>query len=214
MASRRRANLCQDNFARLLAAADPNRQAGAAGTTSMLTALDEVLRTICSERPVLLVVDDLQWADNPTLDFLAYVLAGLGRQRLGLLLAYRDEDRRGRDSLEQWLGDASRMPGVHQHVLGRLDQEDTARLVSALLDRATTPEHAGEVYERTGGNAYFTELLVRHLPPGGDVPTHLPDDLTDAVASWIEDAERPGREPRDSLHWGGVRSTSTSSRRW
>ena len=61
----------------------------------MLTALDDVLRAICSDRPLLLVVDDLQWADNASLDFLAYVLAGLGRQRLGLLLAYRDEDRRG-----------------------------------------------------------------------------------------------------------------------
>ena len=149
-----------DNFARLLAAADPNRQAETAGTTSMLTALDEVLRTICSERPVLLVVDDLQWADNATLDFLAYVLAGLGRQRLGLLLAYRDEDRRGRDSLEQWLGDASRMPGVHQHVLGRLDQEDTARLVSALLDRATTPSSlvrcmSGPAATRTSPSCWY-----------------------------------------------------------
>ena len=102
-----------DDFARLLAAADPNRRAET-GPASMLTALDDVLRTICAERPVLLVVDDLQWADNASLDFLAYVLAGLGRQRLGLLLAYRDEDRRGRDALEQWLGDTSRMPNVQQ----------------------------------------------------------------------------------------------------
>ena len=48
-----------DNFARLLAAADPNRQAETAGPASMLTALDDVLRAICSDRPVLLVVECL-----------------------------------------------------------------------------------------------------------------------------------------------------------
>ena len=104
----------------------------------MLTALDEVLRTICSERPMLLVVDDLQWADNASLDFLAYVLAGLGGQRLGLLLAFRDEDRRGRDALEQWLADTSRMPDVQQVLLERLDRDDTERLCRRC---STGPRH-------------------------------------------------------------------------
>jgi DNA-binding CsgD family transcriptional regulator len=192
-----------DDFARLLASADPTRQAETVGSASMLTALDDVLRTICSERPVLLVVDDLQWADNASLDFLAFVIAGLGGQRLGLLLAYRDEDRRGHDALEQWLGDTGRMPNVQQHLLERLDREDTALLVSTLLDRATTPELAGAVYSRTRGNAYFTELLVRHLTPDGDLPTHLPDDLTQAVAARWKTMSVPARELTRLVALGG-----------
>ena len=180
-----------DDVARLLAAADPNRRAET-GPASMLTALDDVLRTICAERPVLLVVDDLQWADNASLDFLAYVLAGLGRQRLGLLLAYRDEDRRGRHALEQWLGDTSRMPNVQQLFLERLDREDTERLVSTLIDRATTPELAGEVYARTRGNAYFTELLVRRLTPEGGLPAAPARRPRGRGGGSLEDAERPG----------------------
>ena len=192
-----------DNFARLLAAADPNRQAETAGPASMLTALDDVLRAICSDRPVLLVVDDLQWADNASLDFLAYVLAGLGRQRLGLLLAYRDEDRRGHDALDQWLGDTSRMPNVDQLFLERLDREDTERLVSTLIDRATTPELAGEVYARTRGNAYFTELLVRRLTPDGGLPADPPDDLADAVAARWRTLSVPARELTRLVALGG-----------
>ena len=67
------------------------------------------------------------------------------------------------DALEQWLGDTSRMPNVQQLFLERLDREDDRAAGVDLIDRATTPELAGEVYARTRGNAYFTELLVRHL---------------------------------------------------
>ena len=192
-----------DDFAPLLAAADPNRQAVTSGSGSMLTALDEVLRAICSQRPLLLVVDDLQWADNASLDLLAYLIAGLGRQRLGLLLAYRDEDRRESRALEQWLGDTRRMPAVQLAPLDRLDQEATGQLVAEVLDRATTPDLARQVYARTRGNAYFTELLARHVGPDGSLPEHPPSDLADAVVARWKTLSVPARELTRLVALGG-----------
>ena len=192
-----------DDFAPLLAAADPNRQAVTSGSGSMLTALDEVLRAICSQRPLLLVVDDLQWADNASLDLLAYLIAGLGRQRLGLLLAYRDEDRRESRALEQWLGDTRRMPAVRLAPLDRLDQEATGQLVAEVLDRATTPDLARQVYARTRGNAYFTELLARHVGPDGSLPEHPPSDLADAVVARWKTLSVPARELTRLVALGG-----------
>ena len=192
-----------DDFAPLLAAADPSRQAVTSGSGSMLTALDEVLQAICSQRPLLLVVDDLQWADNASLDLLAYLIAGLGRQRLGLLLAYRDEDRRESRPLEQWLSDTRRMPAVRLAPLDRLDQEETGQLVAKVLDRATTPDLARQVYARTRGNAYFTELLARHVRPDGSLPDHPPSDLADAVVGKWKTLSVPARELTRLVALGG-----------
>ncbi|MEP6630023.1 MAG: AAA family ATPase [Lapillicoccus sp.] len=193
-----------DDFARLLAAADPTRQAESAGPSTTLTALDDVLRALCTARPVLLVVDDLQWADDASLDFLAYVLAGLGHQRLAVVLAFRDEDRHHSHAFESWLSDTSRMPMVRRLRVERLDEEDTGDLVSALLDRATTPDLGREVYARTRGNAYFTELLVRHLGPDGTLPERLPEDLTDAVAARWRTLSVPARELTRVVALGGA----------
>lgn len=192
-----------DDFARLLAAADPNRQAAQAGASSTLTALDEVLRGICAQRPVLLVVDDLQWADAASLDFLAYVLAGLGHQRLALVLAFRDEERHTSHALETWLNDTGRMPAVQQMPVGRFDEEATGHLVSALLGRATPPDLAREVQAVTQGNAYYTELLVRHLGPGDTVPERVPEDLADAVAARWRTLSVPARELTRVVALGG-----------
>jgi DNA-binding CsgD family transcriptional regulator len=182
----------RDDFAVLLAAADPHQQT--AGSSSMLRALDEVVQAICAQRPVLLVVDDVQWADDASLDFLAYVIAGLEDQRLGLLLAFRDEDRRDSPALEGWLRDTSRMPTVGQLLVEGLDEDATGQLVTALTDGAVTPELVGQVYALTGGNPYFTELLVRHVRPDGTLPERPPVDLAEAVVGRWRALSTPGRE--------------------
>ena len=76
------------------------------------TGFDTWLGELCRQRPVLLVVDDLQWADQSTLDVLMYVIAGLAARRLAVVTTVRTGEEG--DPLRRWLADVRRLPGVRE----------------------------------------------------------------------------------------------------
>ena len=86
---------------------------------------DRWLEDRCQEQPVLLVVDDLQWADQGTLDVLMWVVAGLGHRRLVVLCTLRRGEVGPGHPLVRWLADVRRLPGFEQIALGPLDLEET-----------------------------------------------------------------------------------------
>jgi DNA-binding CsgD family transcriptional regulator len=120
--------------------------------------------------PTLLVVDDVQWADDATLDVLRHVARGIARLRALLVLAVRQEG----------LG-----PGhPAQPLLGMLAGQPVTRLDLAPLSPAAVAAMAGSrdaaaLHRVTGGNPFFvTEALA--APPGA-----LPDSVADAVRARI-----------------------------
>jgi predicted ATPase len=93
------------------------------GTTDAVLAFDDWLDRTTADRPVLLVVDDVQWADQSSLDVLMYVLAGRADRRLGVLLTMRSgEEESGGHGLRRWLADVHRLPRVTELRLDRLDR--------------------------------------------------------------------------------------------
>ncbi len=152
----------------------------------LLPLIDLVLNRLAAHRPTVVVVDDLHWADRTSLDVLAYLVTGLRTQRLALLATCRDEHRGEGNPLHTWLADMRRMPHFTELRLGRLDLAQTQSQVERLLERPVDITLAAQVHERSSGNPYLTELLVRGL--SGDEP-HLPEqtpvELRDALlASW------------------------------
>jgi DNA-binding CsgD family transcriptional regulator len=148
--------------------------------------LDEWLTRISVERPVVLVVDDLQWADQSTLDILMYLVAGPQDRRLGVIGTVRADEVRARHRLERWLADLRRLPGVGIRTLPPLERPDTEAQLAGILGAPPHRTLVNEVYARSAGNPYLNRLLVaglgareRHLPPG------FPPDLNSAVLrSW------------------------------
>ena len=72
-------------------------------------------------------------------------------------------------------------------MLTRLDQDATGDQVAALLGRSPPPPLVEQVFERSRGNPYFSELLVRRGDLGSD---DLPDDLPDELSQALLDAWR------------------------
>ncbi|HTE65141.1 MAG TPA: LuxR C-terminal-related transcriptional regulator, partial [Candidatus Binatia bacterium] len=146
---------------------------------------DAWLEERCREHPVALVVDDLQWADQSTLDVLMYVLAGLAGRRLAMLATVRTGEEA--HPLRRWLADVRRFPGVGELHLDRLDRVATAEQLAALLGRPPHQSLVDAVYGRTQGNAYLTALLVRGLSPDArSLPSGLPTDLREAASrAWF-----------------------------
>jgi hypothetical protein len=173
-------------------------------SSRLLPVVDRVVQRIAKGQPTVLVIDDLQWADASSLDVLAYLITGFRAQNLALVVTIREEDRPVGHPLHGWLADMRRLPGVSELVLARLDPAECTEQIAALLGRTPGEELVGDVLERSGGNAYFTELLVRDLPAGaarlpGDLPTALREAL---LARWHSLSE-PARQVSTLLAVGG-----------
>jgi len=153
---------------------------------------DTWLEAQCTQRPVLLVVDDLQWADQSTLDVLMYVLAGLPSRRLAVVTTVRADEER--EPLRRWLADVRRLPGVSELTLRRLDRIATGEQLAGLLGRPPHQSLVDEVFIRTQGNAYLTTLLARGLSPDArSMPAGLPTDLQEAATRTWRDLSVPAR---------------------
>ncbi len=152
--------------------------------TRRVVVVDALLNRILELGPVLLVVDDVQWADQASLTALAYLIAGFSRQPLALVTTHRDEDSHHADEFRTWFGDMRRMPSVDVLALDRLDRETTRSQVTGLIGTEPTDTLLDQVFRRSEGNAYLTELLVSETGPHAEVlPEPLPTALQDALLS-------------------------------
>ena len=144
---------------------------------------DRWLEQACAQRPVALVVDDLQWADPATLDVLMWVVAALPSRRLIVLATVRRGEAGPGHPLQRWTADVRRLPGFTQLSLGPLDLEETRDQVTGILGDVPHDRLVHEVFDRTGGNAYLNRLLVTGLPATatGLGDGALPEDLSAAV---------------------------------
>ncbi|GIF52271.1 AAA ATPase-like protein [Asanoa ferruginea] len=143
---------------------------------------DRWLDDACRERPLLLVVDDLHWADGSTLEVLTFVLAMAPRRRLAVLATLRTDDLADGHPLHRWLADVRRFPEFGELPVARLDRAGTADQLTALFGRPPRESVVDEVFARTRGNPYLTALLARGLDPdAGALPPGLPDGLRGAV---------------------------------
>ena len=115
------------------------------------------LRSELAARPSLLVLEDLHWADEASLDALRF----LGRRLEGIpaliVATYRHDEVTARHPLTAVLGDLAGLPGVHRVIVPPLSIAGVAELVG-LTDAELDP---AALHERTGGNAFFvTEVLA------------------------------------------------------
>jgi hypothetical protein len=128
------------------------------------------LNALAEEQPVVVVLDDVQWADASSLGLLEQLATRPRAGRLTLLAAYRPGDLSGR------LGRLG-----EQVVLGGLDPVASADLVRSALGGAATDALVERIYERAGGHPLFTRELA--LAQGDD---RLPAAVLEAVRQRVE----------------------------
>lgn len=122
------------------------------------------LTHVARERPLAILIDDLQWTDDGSLDLLKYLAHETRGYPVFLLSCCRD-DELGRDRpVSQTTRDMVRDGVVERVFLGRLGPEDTARLIGSLVEGGQVPIDFSEfAYRRTRGNPLFARKLVRAL---------------------------------------------------
>ena len=128
------------------------------------------LSDVSTERPVLLVVDDVHWAAKPTLLLLRHVLRTAEPLRLLVVATYRDSDVGRGHPLADLLADLPRLDGAEKLLLSGLDVPEVAtfmeRAAGHELDEDGT-DLARAVWRETEGNAFFVVEVLRHLTESG-----------------------------------------------
>ncbi len=182
----------------------PSRAAGGGPSVPVPVAVDDWLCAQAVRRAVVLVVEDLHWADEETLDALMYVLAGPSERRLAVVLTVRSTDVGPHHRLQRWLADVRRLPGVEELAVVPLARAEVAAEVAVVLGGPAHSCLVDEVFARGRGNPYFTRLLVTGLGPSTRLlPAHLPAELSAAVARTWGSMSDVGRRLVVALAVGG-----------
>ena len=132
------------------------------------------LAAVSADEPVLVVLDDLHWAANPTLLLLRHVVRA-GGGRVLVLGTYRDSELTHDHPLVDVVADLRRQGGVERLSLSGLDDVGVKALVEQAAGRNL--DEAGDamaraVYEETEGNPFFVREVLRHLAETGGVERH------------------------------------------
>jgi len=131
--------------------------------------------------PLLIVVDDLHWADEATLDVLALAAARLGARPVVVLAAFRPPDLVPESLLVDALGRLRRLPGLTVIVMPPLGVGEVGELME--LTAGTSPDEgtAARVHERTGGNPLFVTELARLVGERSVAEVAVPAAIRDVV---------------------------------
>ena len=155
------------------------RFAGRFGQGRLYELLLELLGRLATDRaPVLLVLEDLHWADRSSRDLLAFLARNLHDERLVVVGTYRTDELEGDHPLRRLVPELARRPTVLRVELEPLSVADVGRQVEAITGRAVPAALAERLHARAGGNPFLVEEL---LAAGGEEVDAIPDTLADAV---------------------------------
>jgi predicted ATPase/DNA-binding winged helix-turn-helix (wHTH) protein len=147
------------------------RETAGATKERMLREMGDALGALSSVAPLLLLLEDLHWADPATIDLLRHLCHRVTAQRVLLLVTCRPEDLQihNHPLKNCWIDMQAR--GLADEVaLAVLSEVDVARLLDLRFHPNDFPaELAGVIWKRTDGQPLFTVSLLEFLAPGGDV---------------------------------------------
>ena len=154
----------------------------------------------CADAPVVITIDDLHWADLPSMELLSYLTPSLVLRPLLLVAAYRDVVAERSESLESTLATVSREDVAQELNLSGLTLEGIADLADDLLgasdDTAARDQFVTLLHERTGGNPFFVRQLVRLILETAPAETDpsavpVPPGVRHVVASRLKGLSPP-----------------------
>ena len=127
---------------------------------------DSITRFLSAQarrRPLVLVLDDLHWADAPSLRLLEFLAPEIAAERLLLLGTYRENELSRRHRLSDTLGGLTRSSRVARVRLTGLDAESVRHLVAVAAGAVPAASFVQSLHEQTEGNPLFLREVVRFL---------------------------------------------------
>jgi tetratricopeptide (TPR) repeat protein len=141
----------------------------------LFEAVARCLRRLAASQPVLVVLDDLHWADEPSLRLLGFLVRALAAEPVALIGAYRDTE--APPELRTIAGQAQQL------ALAGLTPDEVGALARELAGTALPPQVAAQLWRRSGGNPFFVRELVRLLLAQGSwqQPAQVPASVAETL---------------------------------
>jgi predicted ATPase len=142
-----------------------------------------VIQRLAERAPLLLIMEDLHWADRSTRDLIAYLTAYLRSGRIMVVLTFRSDELHRLHPLHGLLGELARNRRVQRLELARFTRAELAEQLAGLLGADPAVRLVDDIYARSAGNPFFAEELV--LAGGGTDPGALPPSLQEVLLTRV-----------------------------
>lgn len=166
--------------------ADSSASADVGNRLRLFEGVLTVLSEISAERTVVLVVEDLHWADESTRDLLRFLLTRLRDRRLLIIATYRSDDLHRRHPLRPWLAELTRLSTVDRLELPSLENRHISALIDSLAPDQVDPVALLTMTERAEGNAFYAEELLASYLDGEHRMSGIPDALADVLLTRVD----------------------------
>ncbi|MEU5905511.1 AAA family ATPase [Micromonospora sp. NPDC047467] len=200
------------DFARLLPELGRASSALAEPSTRLLTdaprgylfdLVAELFQRLADARPLVLVIEDLHWADRSTRDLIGFLVRAARPGRLLLVCTYRTDELQRGHPLRPFLAELDRARGVERVELGRLDRDGTRAILADLLGAEPAARAVDDIHDRTHGNPFFIEELAVAGDPLGCAA--LPETLRDLLLTRVDRLPDPAQRVLRIAAAGGTR---------
>jgi DNA-binding CsgD family transcriptional regulator len=148
-----------------------------------------MLRRLADELPLVLVLEDLHWADSSTRDLLRFLVRNARDARFLFLATYRSDELHRRHPLRPLLAELGRLPNVDDIELPAFGEAEVAEQLAGITGEPPPSELVAAVLARSGGNPFFAEELIAAGAFGLALPRSLRDTLVDRVRQLGQDAQ-------------------------
>ena len=168
----------------------------------LLQGVSDFLRNAASVTPLVIVLEDLHWADRGTLDLLLHVARNLQGARLLIVGTYRDVEVDRAHPLSAALAELRRISSFDRLLMRGLSVDDVRKMIQALAQQEEVRESfAQAVHRQTEGNPLFVQEVVRYVveeglvkredgryqPAGDTLPEmRIPEGLRDVIGKRLE----------------------------
>jgi predicted ATPase len=133
----------------------------------LLGAIMQVLARLGANGPILLLIDDLHWADEGTLSLLNYLARSIGSVPMMIIGTYRDNELDPRGALAKMFDEFTRLRVLSRMELSGLSVSSVSEIIRALSGRKPPHSLTNLIFSGTQGNPFFIEELFRHMMEGG-----------------------------------------------
>jgi class 3 adenylate cyclase/DNA-binding NarL/FixJ family response regulator len=179
-----------------LAATDKQQRGGASSLLSsdvgseqflLFSKIANVLTQYASQRTLILVIDDLHWADKSSLLLLCHICQRLSQQAMLIIGTYRDIEVTRKHPLFESMGDISRQASLSRIALKGLSEQDVTGFIENTVSKTLSPEIMKSLYEKTDGNPLFVSEVARILQQenfdqaSGQMTIEIPEGIQEAI---------------------------------
>ena len=181
-----------------------SRSEPGSGSGDLFAGIVAALEWLASDRPVLVLLEDVHWADASTRHLIRYLLNQQFTASVHVVVSYRSDDLHRRHPLRTAVAEWARLPGVQRLDLGPLGDEDVRDLVRSRGANDLDAGGVAAIVRRAEGNAFIVEELI---DAGADDDNPLPETLADLLLVRLDRLDDVARQVVRAASCAGTRVT-------